>query len=57
MLTKPGVIGKLDDEDVEDIEAACRGYTKRTLANGIFLVTRVQKTRLVSLTYWVKYQH
>ena len=42
MLTEPKGIGHLNDEDAERIQAACGGYAKRTLANGRFLVTRVQ---------------
>ena len=42
MLTEPKGIGHLNDEDAERMQAACGGYAKRTLANGRFLVTRVQ---------------
>ena len=56
MLAEPKVIGHLNYEDAEGIQASCRGYAKRTLANGIFVVTRVQQKRLISLIYWFKYQ-
>ena len=49
-------IRHLNDEDVEGIQEACGGYANRTLANGIFVVTRVQSKLLVFLVYWVKYQ-
>ena len=56
MLTEPEGTRNLNDEDAEGIQAACRGYTKRTLANGRFVVTRVQQKLLVLLMYWVKDQ-
>ena len=56
MLTEPEVTVHLNDEDAEGIQVACGGYSKRKLANGRFVVTRVQQKRLVSLMYWVKYQ-
>ena len=56
MLTKPGGIGHLNDEYAEGIQAAYGGYANRTLANGIFVVMRLQQKRLVSLMYWFKYQ-
>ena len=55
MLTEPKGIRHLNDKDAEMIQAACGGYAKRTLANGRFVVTRIQQKRLVSLMYWVKY--
>ena len=56
MLMEPKVIGHLNDEDTEGIQAACGWYAKRTLVNGIFVVTRVQQKRLISLMYLGKYQ-
>ena len=56
MLTEPERIRHLNDEDTEGTQRACGGYSKRSLANGIFLVTRVQQKRLVSIMYWVKDQ-
>ena len=56
MLTEPEGIGHINDEYAEEIQAACEGYAKRTPANGIFVVTRVQQKILVSLMYWFKEQ-
>ena len=44
MLTEPERIGHINGEDAEGIQAACVGYTKRTLDYGRFAVTRVQQT-------------
>ena len=44
MLTEPEEIRHLNHEDAEGIQAACRGYAKRTLTNVIFVVTRVHFT-------------
>ena len=49
MLAETKGIGHLNDKYEEGIQAACGGYFNRTLTNGIFLVTRVQQKRLVSL--------
>ena len=49
MLMEPKDIGHLNDEDGEGIQAARGGYSKITLANERFLVTRVQQKLLVSL--------
>ena len=43
MVTEPKGIEHLNDEDAEGIQAACGGYTKRTLVNGRFVVTRLEK--------------
>ena len=56
MLTEPEGIGHLNDEDAEGFQAACGGYTKRTRANGILVVTRIQQKQLILLMYWVEYQ-
>ena len=56
MLTEPKVIGHLNDEDAELIQAECGGYAKRTLSDGRFVVTRIQKKRLLLLIYWLKDQ-
>ena len=56
MLTEPERIVHINDEDAEGIQSACGRYAKRTLANGRFVVTRVQPKRLLSLVYWVKDQ-
>ena len=56
MLTEPEGIGHLNDENAEVFQAAFRGYAKRTPANVIFVVTKVQQKILVSLMHWVKYQ-
>ena len=56
MLAETKGIGHLNEKDAERIQAACGGYAKRTLVNGIFVVTRVQPKRLISLMYWVKDQ-
>ena len=56
MLMEPEVIRHLNDEDAEGIQAAYGGYANRTLANGRFVVTRVQQKQLVLLMYWVKDQ-
>ena len=45
MLTEPEGIRHLNDEDAEVIQAACGGYSKRNLANGRFVVTRLQQKR------------
>ena len=57
MLTEPKEIGHLNDEDAEGIQEASRGYSKRTLANGRLVVTRVPQEELISLMYWGKDQH
>ena len=57
MLPEPEAIGHLNDDDAEGIQAAHRGYANRTIANGSFVFTRVQQTRLVLLMYWIKDQH
>ena len=44
MLTEYEGIGHLNDESVEGIQAACRRYTKRNLADGRFVVTRLHFT-------------
>ena len=54
MLTEPKGIGHVNDEDAEVTQGAYGGYSKRTLANGKFVVTKVQQKRLLSLMYWVK---
>ena len=51
MLTEPEGIGHLNDEDAEGIQSSCGGYAKRTLANGIFVVMRVQQNQLVPLMH------
>ena len=51
MLTEPEGIGHLNDEDAEGIQAARGGYVKITLANGIFVVMRVQQNQLVPLMH------
>ena len=56
MLTEPERILHINDDDAEVIQGACGRYAKRTVANGRFVVTRVQPKRLVSLMYWVKDQ-
>ena len=56
MLTDPEGIGHLIDENAEGIHSACAGYAKRTLANGRFIVNRVQQKRMISLMYWVQDQ-
>ena len=55
MLTEPEGIGHLNDEDAKGIQMACSAYAKRPTATR-FTVTRVQKKRLTSLMYWVKYK-
>ena len=56
LLTEPKVIGHLDNKDAEGTREEYRGYAKRTRADGIFAVTRVQQKRLILLMNWVKYQ-
>ena len=56
MFIEPKGIGYLNNEDTEGIQAACGGYSKRTIANGKFLLMRVKQKRLVLLIYWVKDQ-
>ena len=41
MLTETKGIGHLNDEDAEGIQEACGGYSKKTVANGIFVITRI----------------
>ena len=48
ILTEPEGIEHINDEDTEGIQAACVGYSKKTLTNGRFVVTKVQQKRLVS---------
>ena len=56
MLMELKGIRHFNDEDAEVIQAACGGYSNRTLVNGIFLVTIVQHKWLISLMYCAKYQ-
>ena len=56
ILMEPEGIGHLNDGDAEGTQVACGGYTKRTVVNVIFIVTRVKQKRLISLMYWVKDQ-
>lgn len=56
MMTAPGGIGHLNEEDADGIHAACSTYAKRTIANGRFNVNRVQQKRLIALMYWVQDQ-
>ena len=44
MLVDTEGFGHLNDEDAEGIQAACGGYTKKTLVNGRFVVTRIHFT-------------
>ena len=49
ILKEPEGIRHLNYKDAEGLQAACGRYAKRTLTNGIFVVTKVQQKRLVSL--------
>ena len=56
MMTNPKGIGHLNFENVEGIQLAFSGYSKRTTAARRFTVTRVQQKLLTSLMYWFKYK-
>ena len=51
MLKEIKGTGHLNNEDAEGIQAVCGEHAKRTLANGRFVVTRVQQKSLLLLMY------
>ena len=57
MLSLPKEIMHLQDEDADGIQSACSGYTRRTILNGNFTVSRVRQRRMISLMHLVKDKH
>ena len=57
MMADPKAIGRLNVKNVEGIQSACSGYSKRTPAVRRFTISQVQQKLLTSLMYSFKENH